>query len=341
MELLTNTQRCLNLEANFPMVGSPEEQLEFLVNYAILSPSVRESQPWNFKVQPDRVELHLDDSRSRRASDPDTRELVISCGAALQHLIVAANRFGIQLEIEALPDGFPGVLAVAKPAGRKAASELDVILFYAIHKWLNVPHAYRTNRKVPPDLLTELTRMTNDTSTWIHFSKEPTARDTLAGFVVEGDLRQKKDREESRKTVSSDQPKRRRGDGMLMESAGHVASYISSFLKRPFSSPTHKRLTRQLSEDAPILAVLGTAADTPADWLAAGRMLAAILLRSLAVGVRASLLNQPVEVPEIRARLSAELGLTGHPQVVFRLGIPSSGSEQKSTKNGEIAEQYL
>jgi hypothetical protein len=75
-----------------------------------------------------------------------------------------------------------------------------------------------------------------------------------------------------------------------------------------------------LAVDAPVVAVLGTAADNQAAWLRAGEALALLLLDLTAAGLSASFFNQPIEVPALRAELRSTLGLPGWPQMIFRVG---------------------
>ena len=50
-------------ESDYPARGSREEQLRFLLRYAILAPSNRNTQPWQFAVGRDQVTIHSDSSR--------------------------------------------------------------------------------------------------------------------------------------------------------------------------------------------------------------------------------------------------------------------------------------
>ena len=60
----------------------------------------------------DGIDLYADESRQLAASDPRGRNLVISCGAALHHLRVAARASGLRPEVVRLPDpADPGLLA--------------------------------------------------------------------------------------------------------------------------------------------------------------------------------------------------------------------------------------
>jgi hypothetical protein len=91
-------------EADFPNTGTPVEQLCFLLHYAVLAPSVHNTQPWLFKVVDDAVELYADRTRALPVIDPDDRELTISCGAALLHLRLALRHFGYAGDIATFPD---------------------------------------------------------------------------------------------------------------------------------------------------------------------------------------------------------------------------------------------
>lgn len=67
--------------------------------------------------------------------------------------------------------------------------------------------------------------------------------------------------------------------------------------------------------------VLGTDADGPPEWLAAGQALERVLLRACSHGFTGSFLNQPVEVEPLRPRLAVAIGRSdAFPQLVLRLG---------------------
>ncbi|MDX6584329.1 MAG: hypothetical protein QOI10_3513, partial [Solirubrobacterales bacterium] len=56
---------------------------------AVRAPSLHNTQPWRWRVGDESVQLYLDQARQLPATDPEGRELIISCGAALHHLLVA------------------------------------------------------------------------------------------------------------------------------------------------------------------------------------------------------------------------------------------------------------
>ena len=52
----------------------------------------------------DALELHADRTRGLEASDPEGRNLVMSCGTALHHALVAARALGWAPVVDTLPD---------------------------------------------------------------------------------------------------------------------------------------------------------------------------------------------------------------------------------------------
>lgn len=347
MAALTTTQLCLGMEETFPAAGTTEEKLRFLVQYAILAPSVRNSQPWKFAVVDDAIELSVDRSRARRTTDPELRELIISCGAALQHLCIAARKFGYGLDIDRVVEDKPSRLAVVRLDGEKPPGDDDTILFYAIHKWLNVPQPFRARKRVPHELLDELGELANVDATWLYLARTAESRVPIAALVAEGDIAARHLEENRRKQLAqASHSKRRKSDKRSLfdaqKNAGFISNYFHSFLRRPPGDAAEQaRKQKSLAEAEPVLAVLGTYENTPAAWLAAGEMLATVLLRSLAVGVRASFLNQAVEMPDLREKLVSSLKVTGYPQVLFRLGYPEAAQHARAPDADEVREEYI
>ena len=100
------------LSGEFPAGGGPDEKLLFLLSLAVRAPSSHNTQPWLFRIQGHEVDLIADLNRSLPVVDPLNRELIISCGAALHHLRVAARYFGHSCRIEPFPQPeYPDLLA--------------------------------------------------------------------------------------------------------------------------------------------------------------------------------------------------------------------------------------
>ena len=120
---------------------SPQAMTD-LVAAATMAPSMHNTQPWRFRLEPasQTIGLYADPARMLRLGDPDGRALHIACGAALFNLRLAAAVAGRQPGFRLLPDpGQPLLLATVRLAGRCRAQPDELELHEAIP-------ARRTNR---------------------------------------------------------------------------------------------------------------------------------------------------------------------------------------------------
>jgi nitroreductase len=79
---------------------------------ACRAPSIGNSQPWRWSLSDGTIDLRRDLTQRVTRSDPDGRQRVVSCGAALHHARVAAAALGRPAAVVRLPDpDDPGWLA--------------------------------------------------------------------------------------------------------------------------------------------------------------------------------------------------------------------------------------
>jgi nitroreductase len=69
---------------------------------------------------------------------------------------------------------------------------------------------------------------------------------------------------------------------------------------------------------------MGTMNDDRYAWLLAGRALGRLLLHATAEGLAASPLTQALDWPATRQRMRSQLSLVGHPQMLLRMGYPTT-----------------
>src|SRR3954452_16705281 len=82
------------------------------IELASHAPSVHNSQPWRWTVGRHVVHLGADRQRWLPATDPDGRDLVVSCGTALHHVRVALAAAGVRTAVHRMPNpGEPDRLA--------------------------------------------------------------------------------------------------------------------------------------------------------------------------------------------------------------------------------------
>ena len=91
-----------------------------ILHYASLAPSGHNSQPWYVRLIDDRkMIIGADPERRLPAVDPNSREMMLSLGAFVENLSLAAGDMGYEAQIE-LRDGSPREQEVLEVTLRKA-----------------------------------------------------------------------------------------------------------------------------------------------------------------------------------------------------------------------------
>jgi nitroreductase len=324
---------------DFPTNGYASDQLDFLLNYAILAPSSHNTQPWRFRINAMDVELFADRRRALPVVDPHDRELTMSCGAALFHLRVAAEYFGHRYRIDLLPDPADEDLLARFHLGLSGeTSSDDILLFHSITKRHTNRQAFLPD-PIPQSVLELLTESARKESAWLRLVEGEEERNWLADQIAEADRQQWSERafrEELARWLRT-QPDRA-SDGLVVQTMGvrDWMAFMAPLLVRTFDRGGGEAAKdREIALHSPVLAVLGTETDNPRSWMAAGQALASVLLHARSEDVWVSFLNQPIEVPEIRQQMAAGLGLAGYPQLLLRLGYgpQASPSPRRSVRD--------
>lgn len=319
-------------EQDFPSAATDAEILRFFVNYAILAPSSHNTQPWLFRIREGSLELIADRTRALPVVDPNDRALTISCGAALEHLLVAARRFGRDLAIEEPSrSADPDLLATVKLAGTVTPSSEDRTLFEAIPNRRTTRTKY-DKRVLPKKLLDACRELASERGAELIIVEEASQRAEIAELVAEGDRIQFHDPRFRRELAAWVHSRRAASkDGMSGESFGmpDILSPVGALIIRTFDLGNGVAAgdCEKILEGSPVLTVLSTEGDAPRDWLTTGQALSRVLLKLTASGATAAFLNQPIEVGQLRPRLADAIGTSTIPQLLMRFGYGEAANQ--------------
>ena len=304
----------------FPTGADLRTQLRFAVRYAILAPSSHNTQPWLFRIGDARVELVCDRTRALPVVDPDDRELLISCGAALFVLRLTLHAHGLAERTTILPDPTDGdLLARVDVIGNASPQTQDVRLFEEIQSRVTSRALFEPD-PVPEHVVSAMRSAAMDEGAWLAPFAGADERAAVGSLVARGDIDQFAD-ERFRRELALWMHARRSGDGLAVHGA-----LVTRTLMRTFDIGGRRaRSDREIAEGSPLLAVLGTGGDSPRTWIAAGQALAHVLLLAQRAGLASGFLNQPIEVPELRPQLAALTKHEGLPQLLVRFGYPKAG----------------
>jgi len=294
------------------------EQTLSLVRKAVLAPSSHNTQPWFFRTGKAEIDLFADRSRSLPVNDPEDRELMISCGAALMSLRVAAADQGFCVHVRRLPDaGEPDSIARANMSRQSGEPGQEG----ALADFLETRRTCRkrfARRGMDSNTADQLVDAAAGEGAWLRPLATDETRRQAAILVAKGDAAQWSD-PGWRRELSAWMHPRRRGDGLTVPA---LAAPAARLLIRHFDMGGRVGAgNRALAEAAPLLAVLGTEHDGPHDRILAGEALQRVLLTACRHNLQASYLNQPIQVASLRPRLRKLTG-GGFPQLLLRFGYP-------------------
>ncbi len=292
-----------------------------LVRTACLAPSVNNSQPWYFRLPADDlVELYADRERQLTGIDPSGRDLVLSCGAALHHLVAGAGAFGLRATVQTSSQADdPDLLAVVRLSeGEVTDQGADVLAALENRK---------TDRRgagswpVPPGRVHQLA---DDASAW--GAEVVVLTDAAAAARTEQLIEVARQRQLADPVAAAEQQawvERSGAEGVparIADPSDHLEEH-----RPPSRYATHAEPRDPRAPRTDVLVAVCTVDDDVAAWLRAGQTMSALWLGATLAGLGMTPASQVVEVDSTRRLLQDEV-LRGRlrPQVVLRVGWPAA-----------------
>lgn len=292
---------------------------QVLLEAATRAPSVHNSQPWRFVVGPRRIAVHADPERQLQVADAPGRALLVSCGAAVLNLRVAAEHLGFHPRVRILPaPDDPTAVAVldVDHRHRRAGGLADLYPAVAARRTNRYPFS---GRRVPQSVLAEVIEAVDLEHAVLRVYDDPAEVDRVVGLIRAAEL-------DASLTLPGAAAERadwvgrgREGEGVPAASLGPRPTSIRAPHRdlAPGPDPDRERVP---FETTPTIAVLSTLTDHRADWVRAGMALERALLVLTRAGLSASFMNQPVELPDVRWLLRSPVTGLGQAQMVLRIG---------------------
>lgn len=292
-----------------------------LVRYATLAANSHNTQPWRFAATENAVTILPDFARRTPVVDPDDHHLFVSLGCAAENLSIAAEARGRRATVGFDPAG-NGSVAIALEPGPAA----ETPLFVAIPE-RQCTRSEFDGRPVPAADLAQIEEAARVDGVDIVMIADPSRMAAVLDYVVSGNTRQVEDPAFVAELTqwlrfnAADAAETR--DGLYSAASGNPTS--PAWLGRLifpwiFSAGSENdRYSRQI-RSSPGIAIFVAREEGKAGWVSVGRSYQRFALQATALGVRNAFVNQPVEVPEVRAEFAKWLGLGRRPDLVVRYG---------------------
>lgn len=297
--------------------------MEELVRLATLAANGHNTQPWKFRVEGQRIAILPDPSRRTAVVDPDDHHLFVSLGCAAENLVIAGAALGRRGEVAVGPGGEPQI-DIALSSARPGPQDL----YQAIPLRQSTRSVY-DGQPVSTAHLARLEAAAREEGVAVLIFTDPADREAILDFVVAGNTAQMDDpafvqeladwlRFSSARAVET-------GDGLFAACSGNpvMPEWIG---RRVFplvfrTEGENDKYRAQVRSSAGIAVFVGAQAD-PQHWIRVGRSFQRFALQATALGIRTAHVNQPVEVPAVRAGFARWLGMPDvRPDLVVRFGM--------------------
>jgi nitroreductase len=293
-----------------------------LIRYATLAANSHNTQPWRFRIEEATIAIEPDLARRCAAVDPDDHHLYTSLGCAAENLVIAAAAHGFGAGVNFDAAG-AGAVRIAFEAG----APIDTPLFRAIPQRQSTRAEY-TGEPVATDQLTLLEAAARDDDVQVRLYTTKQDLERILELVVAGNTVQMRDtafmRELTRWIRFNEAAALRTRDGLFAASSGNprVPDWLGSLVFRfAFTERgENDKYARQLRSSAGVIA-FAARTETRASWVTVGRCAQRFALQATALGLKHAFINQPVEVPGVRAQLASYLGIGNiRPDLLMRFG---------------------
>jgi nitroreductase len=299
------------------------------------APSVHNVQPWRWRIADHSIHLYLDPRRALPATDPDQRDVVLSCGAALHHLSVALTAMGWAPVIHRIPDPADPDHLAALTLLRRRPTSLDIEMSKSITA-RRTDRRHYTSWSVPPGFLSLFTERALELGAIVRRIDDRElvkAAVAYAGGVHAGDASYRFELAMWSGRHGSDDGVPAR-NALPTDPGDDFPSRM--FAAAEFSDPASE-------PDQAELLVLGTGGDDRRSRLRAGEALSSVLLTATGIGLATCVLTEPLEIAGQRARIRRDLLFdTAYPQAIVRVGwAPTSAAFPPETPRRPVAELLI
>ncbi|MDZ7930734.1 MAG: nitroreductase family protein [Rhodococcus sp. (in: high G+C Gram-positive bacteria)] len=311
--------------------------VQMLVELACRAPSVHNSQPWRWVHSEHGLDLFTDRSRLLGAIDPTERQMLLSCGAALDHLCTAAAAFRWTADVELMPTaGASDHLARVRLTHDAHPRSHEFDLLAAINRRHSDRRAFGPvpDNRIPARYVGRVDGADDIRTTFLSAeSKETLATASRLSASA-------------RKYDATYQAEIRwwaghsfRSGGIPPEALTDRAESSRVQVGREFPEPHRigRTETREPTTDESTVVLLGTASDERLDWLQCGRAMSAFLLAATADGLATCPLTHMTEQSGSRALVESLAPGRGVPQVLIRIGAPTIGSPLAPTPRRAVS----
>ena len=291
------------------------QRLRFLLKYAVVAPSTRNSQPWLFRLQQDEIWIYSNSARWLKIADADKRQLHIALGGCLQNLLIAAEYYRYKCQVRYFPSATqPDLVAIVSlRADKEPPQSRTNELLHAVSQRRTARGSFQ-KQPVEPLHWQKLQECCMDGIEMITSQRFPRMSSKLLELTGLAD-----------QVIYNDRAYRREWQQCISAKWYGQSSLRAFFqlirIKFGNLSKRYAKLHQRTISSAPGIAILCAADNSSLMHVKCGQVFQNMALVATTLGMALQPMSQVLEIPEIRDELLGEFGKKSlQPLCVFRLG---------------------
>lgn len=298
-----------------------DAKLREITRYASLAASSHNTQPWKFHIEQNRITVFPDVARATPVVDPNNHHLFVSLGCAVENLVIAAKAHGLEAKVDA-SNPQTGIVVALEPCKVKRSA-----LFEAIPKRQCTRNLY-DGQPLDPKVMRQLQDSGTGKGVRAVIVTDPERIKIITDYVVEANTIQFNNKDFTKEVKEwvrfGDSEAIAKGDGLQGRCMGNDAPSIPRWLGELVFDlvvgPDNTKLRQQIASSAGIVLFVSDQNDAE-HWVEVGRCYERFALQATSLEVKNAMINQPVEVSDVRSRFQESLHLNcARVDLVVRFG---------------------
>ncbi len=308
--------------------------LRTVLTLASRAPSIYNTQPWRWQVNEASLDLFSEPDLQLDSTDPDGRDLIISCGVALHHCVVALASLGWQARVKRFPNSDNVRHLATIEVQPQVPDQSSIALAAAIPRRRTDRRAYTSWPVAGGDVALMAARAARNGV----MLRQIDALDRMKTIVAQAAEQHLRNYAYLRELAI--------WSGRYGSAAGVPARNApppepgTPIPGRVFAGPGLARPSgASPADDSAVILALGTEADDGLARLRAGEATSVVLLTATAMGLASCPITEPLEIAETRDAVRADVfGDSGFPQMLLRVGwAPINADPLPSTPRRDLS----
>ena len=296
------------------------DKLAFLLHFAVLAPSSHNSQPWKFRVDENQIAVLPNPERLLDVADHDRRFLYIALGFALENILIAADYYNLETQVEYFPANMQSAAAkVSFKENPDPSQKSQKHLIFAIPQRRSNRNKY--TQQMPNEEFLDQIKNSSTAEVEVTLVTERANKEKIADMLMQARLRAFDNKDFRAELANYKRNNLTRSSfGMPGFTMGFSTplSLVAPFLIRHVNvmKLIKKREEELLKKYTPVLAIISTKEDSNLAALKAGQTLARVTLEAERQKVQTAMSAVPLNPKELRGIIHT----TFRPQLLLRMG---------------------